>query len=403
VDIYQRGVSSLFVTRIALVPVGVCLTAALINGAHHLVFLCLLVFAVMAGLKLWSRSGASNIEFGLEIDKRRLFPGESLRVILTADNRRFLPLSFEAHIRVGGGLRGTRHGDVSHDRSIQTENSLLWFESLRLEWDLRALHRGVHAVGPATLAAGDLLGFYMKQNVWEERAEVIVYPRIVPLNSFSLPKRDFFGIPAGESPVDDPVYILGTIDYHHSRPARHIHWKASARHNRLQQKVFEPTAQEKVLLVVDVSGFSDESCEESFEEMLEVVGSLTARLDGQGCSVGLVTNGAVTDGRRLVPVTRNPFQVGTILEALARMEMRQEMSVLDVLLKSPAISWGTTCVYFAFESTSETDRGRAVFLSRRIPVVFLTCEGIRGLRAESRDGRQENESRNGATAGAPWS
>lgn len=399
--VYQRGVSSIFVTWIALVPVGVCLVAALINGARHLILLCLLVFAIMAGLKLWSRSGTSNIEFGLGVDKRRLFPGESLCVTLTADNRKFLPLSFEAHIRVGGGLRGTRHDDASHDQSIQTENSLLWFESLRLEWDLRALRRGVHAVGPATLAAGDLLGFYVKQSVWEERFEVIVYPRIVPLNSFSLPKRDFFGVPAGESPVDDPVYILGTTDYHHSRPARHIHWKASARHNRLQQKVFEPTAQEKVLLVVDVSGFSDESCGESFEEMLEIVGSLTARLDGQGCSVGLVTNATVTKGRRIVPVTRNPFQVGAILETLARMEMRQEMSVSDVLLNGPVISWGTTCIYFAFESTSETDHGRAIFLSRRIPVVFLTCEGIRGLRAEPRDGRQENKLRNGATAGVP--
>jgi uncharacterized protein (DUF58 family) len=401
VAVYQRGVSSLFVTRIALVPVGICLMACLINGAHHLVLLCLLVLAIMVGLRLWSRSGASNIEFGLGIDMRRLFPGESLHTVLTADNRKFLPLSFEAHIRVGDGLRGTRHDGTSHDQSIQTENSLLWFESLRLEWDLQALRRGIHTVGPATLAAGDLLGFYMKQSVWEERFEVIVYPRIVPLNSFSLPKRDFFGVPAGESPVDDPVYILGTTDYHHSRPARHIHWKASARHNRLQQKVFEPTAQEKVLLVVDVSGFSDESCGESFEEMLEVVGSLTARLDEQGCSVGLVTNATVIKGRRIVPVTRNPFQVGVILESLARMEMRQEMPVSDILLNGPAVSWGTTCIYFALGSTSETDRGRAVFLSRRIPVVFLTREGIRGLRTESRDGRQENGSRSSVTVGVP--
>ncbi|MBW1691959.1 MAG: DUF58 domain-containing protein, partial [Deltaproteobacteria bacterium] len=49
--------------------------------------------------------------------------------------------------------------------------------------------------------------------------------------------------------------MLGTRDYQNWRPARHIHWKASASHNRLQEKVFEPSEQEKVLLAVEVSQF----------------------------------------------------------------------------------------------------------------------------------------------------
>ena len=77
----------------------------------------------------------------------------------------------------------------------------------------------------------------------------------MPLGPLSLPRRDFFGVPGGESPVDDPVYILGTTDYQNGRPAKYIHWKASARHHRLQEKVFESTEQEKILLVVDVDQF----------------------------------------------------------------------------------------------------------------------------------------------------
>ena len=37
-----------------------------------------------------------------------------------------------------------------------------------------------------------------------ETIEVVVYPRLVPLKSLSLPRRDFFGIPGAESPVAGP-------------------------------------------------------------------------------------------------------------------------------------------------------------------------------------------------------
>ena len=41
------------------------------------------------------------------------------------------------------------------------------------------------------------------------------------------------------------IYIRGHGDYQAGRPSRFIHWKASARHHRLQEKVFDPSEQEK--------------------------------------------------------------------------------------------------------------------------------------------------------------
>ena len=80
------------------------------------------------------------------------------------------------------------------------------------------------------------------------------------LAPFNLPKRDFFGVPGGESPVNDPVYILGTSDYHYGRPSKYIHWKASARYQRLQEKVFDSSEQEKVLFLIDVGEFAKVPC-----------------------------------------------------------------------------------------------------------------------------------------------
>ena len=135
------------------------------------------------------------------------------------------------------------------------ESSLWWRQKADFRWELKAQRRGVYPIGPPRITVADLLGFFPKERE-QAPLQIIVYPRIIPLVPFSVPRRDFFGVPGKKSPVKDPIYILGTRDYQHWQPAKYIHWKASARHSRLQEKVFDPSEQEKVLLVLDVTPFS---------------------------------------------------------------------------------------------------------------------------------------------------
>jgi hypothetical protein len=53
----------------------------------------------------------------------------------------------------------------------------------------------VYEIGPFLASTGDLFGFFKKTRIQNEKAEIVVYPRIVPLVPVSLPRRDFFGIP----------------------------------------------------------------------------------------------------------------------------------------------------------------------------------------------------------------
>ena len=205
-----------------------------------------------------------------------------------------------------------------------------------------------------------------------ETIEVVVYPRLVPLKSPALPRRDFFGIPGAESPVEDPVYILGTRDYQHGRPAKYIHWKATARHHKLQEKIFEPTEQEKILLVVDVGQFAQHGAEEAFERVLETVASVAVLLDERGCSVGLVTNGRMTGGGPpIVPVTRNPQQLAALLEALARLRMEPARDLIDMMRLHLRLPWGISCLYFALEKDGTARLAREYFTQDGCPFCFL--------------------------------
>jgi len=254
------------------------------------------------------------------------------------------------------------------------QQALLWYQKTRLQWQLTTRRRGIYEIGPLHTLSGDLLGFFQHESRDREGIEVIVYPRIVPLAPINVPKREFFGIPGGESPVDDPVYILGTSDYHYGRPARYIHWKASARHQRLQEKVFDSSVQEKILFLIDVEGFAIANAEESFERGLEVIASLATQFDRRGCAIGLITNGIVKGFASSIAISRNSQQVANVLEALARLQLEHREDFMDTIRAAGAVPWGTTCLCLSLND-SNGSRIIVEYLKRwKTPVIILTEE-----------------------------
>jgi len=141
----------------------------------------------------------------------------------------------------------------------------------------------------------------------------------------------------------------------------------------LQEKIFEPSAQEKILLVVDVGPYAQHGAEEAFERMLETVASAAVRLAERGCAVGLVTNGRMTGkGSSVVSVTRNPHQLTTLLEALARVRMEPARGLIDTFRLHLRVPWGISCLYFSLEKDGTARMAREYFTQRRIPFRFFT-------------------------------
>jgi uncharacterized protein (DUF58 family) len=365
----ERGVPTVFVIPLIQFFVGCLLFVALLYGKRDLVILTLLVLGLVTGVRVWTRISLSGLHCRSAVDKQKLFPDETLTLHLKAENKKFLPIWLQVIIPA----RGLIHLPT-RDTILRKESSLLWFQRTRFYWELTAQRRGVHHIGPFHILAGDLFSFFTREKRMDESYEIIVYPRMVPIKPFSLPRRDFFGIPGARSPVQDPVYILGTRDYQHGQPAKYIHWKASARHNRLQEKVLESTQQEKVLLVVDADPFVKHNAEKEFERTLEVVASLAARLDRKGHAVGLLTNCGVV-GRRsgIVPMSRNHQQLPTLLEVLARVQMKSQGTIMDLLRDGLTLTWGSSCVYFSYEADGTIATAQEYFRRSKAPVIFFVC------------------------------
>jgi hypothetical protein len=188
----------------------------------------------------------------------------------------------------------------------------------------------------------------------------------------SLPRRDFYGIPGARSPVEDPVYIYGTKDYQPGSPARRIHWKASARHNRIQEKLCEPAEQEKILILLDASRFAVARAEEEFEQSIEAAASYAVWLDQQGHAVGFATNACLNGGGSpIVPIARSPMQSARILETRAWVRMGSEMSLRELLSRGTQLTWGVSCLVFAGEEGEGRSDLQAYLRSRMIPAAFV--------------------------------
>ncbi|NMB41169.1 MAG: DUF58 domain-containing protein [Firmicutes bacterium] len=365
----ESGITSIFTDGFFQFLIVLLLFVALLYRQTGLITLALLVLIMVNGAKLWCRLSLAGLSCRYSVDKEKVFPGEKVLFKAEAENNSFLPVRMKIRIPIGKTILAA----PSESGVLLGENVLLWKQKISLQWELTALRRGCFQVNLAELAAGDLLGFFLQKKAVSYSGQVIVFPRLVPLKPFSFSQEEFFGTRAANGPVQDPVYLVATRDYRHGRPARHIHWKASARHNRLQEKVFEPTAQGKSLLVIDVKQFAENDAAEAFERTLEVAASLAVKMEREGGAVGIVSNGALAPGGLAVlPPARGPGQLSAILEILGRMQMDHVGLLQDIFRSGVRLSRGTVCTCFFLQADDSLLKTKEILNKYKIAAAFIT-------------------------------
>jgi uncharacterized protein (DUF58 family) len=359
--------SSFLTLKIIQAAALFALAAGLVTARTEIILLAALVVASVNVARFWCRTAARTCRLETALSRSRLYPGEQLAIAVRAANRRLLPIWVRAAVPDSEGtcaLSGDRTlAPAARPALLAGETGLLAFQQVLWEQRVTAGRRGVYQLGPVQLEAGDLLGFFRHRRDEPERLQLIVYPRIRPLAALGLPVREFFGSRRTRTPVEDPSMSAGTRDYVGDRPARHIHWKASARLDRLQEKICEPTAQASVLFLLDALSFPEDDpspgeprsieptrAEQVFEGALEVVASLAVALDRSRVPVGLAVNGTLQgrSGEVLLP-GRGPYQISGLLEMLAR--LTRGATGTGFAARGLLVGATTTCLYVCCQLT----------------------------------------------------
>jgi uncharacterized protein (DUF58 family) len=368
-DLPQTRETTIFAVPLVRIMVAPLLLTALLNGQTALALLSILILVIVTGAKIWSSIAMKAVSFHLALDRTRAFPGEPILLSISARNEKSLPLRLRLTMPESTNIIAASGGKPS-----TLESGLLWYETAFFEYRFTTLKRGIYPVGRLKGSISDLLGFFQREIKSDQEVELVVYPAIHPVNDINIPRRELFGIPGDKNPVHDPAYLLGTREYQPWQPARYIHWKASARRQILQEKLFQPSEQEKVLLAMGIGGLQNMTDEDTLEKELEASASLSVYLERKGCSVGLATDASVKGtGSAGVPVGRGGGQVARILEIMARIRPQKKGTLLEAIRSVLSTSRGVTCIHFTAQELEAEAQLYDFLRKRKIPILRVFC------------------------------
>lgn len=333
---------------IALGGVVVRQPALLVVGA-------LLAMTIPTGW-LWSRHALRRVFYERRFSENRAFVGETVTLTLSLTNRKLLPLPWvrvedQLPLRtplVEGSLGPSSRPNMG---SLVSLASLGWYERVTWRHDLFCAERGVYHFGPATLRASDIFGLFERTVDDPGRDRLIVYPRVEPLERLGMPSKDPFGARRAPQPLfEDPVRTLGVRDYHPEDPLRRVHWKATARTQQLQARVWEPTEARQLVVLLNVATFErhwEGVLRDLMERTISVAASIAAQAFDERQIVGLVANAPSpqSDQELRVLPGRSPNQMRWILEALAMVTSFTTMPIERMVSNtSTRLAWGATLV-----------------------------------------------------------
>ena len=273
----------------------------------------------------------------------------------------------------------------------------------RYGWRVNTLSRlrGRYRLGPMLIRTSDPFGLFPMERVVDATTNVVVYPQTVDVFAFNLPS----GVLSGGDALRRRAFQVttnaaGVRDYAPGDSFSRIHWRSTARRNRLIVKEFELDPQTDIWLVPDMSAAAqvgltrtqamrseqDSPADPSEivlplsteEYIVTIAASLARHFLRQDRAVGLMANGQSAE---FVQPDRGERQTNKLLETLAVLRARGEMDIANTLLtQSNRFQRGTTIIVITAttEPTWAASARELVRRGLRVQTVLVNPAGFVG-------------------------
>jgi uncharacterized protein (DUF58 family) len=314
------------------------------------------LFVIAAAGWLWNELSLFGLHYQRHFSESRAFLGETIELTLEVRNQKFLPLTWLQITDVFPASLPMDQGQVVlNPATNQGEYLTFWmpgaFQRLKRHFAFHCTERGYHAFGPITIRTGDGFGLFTRRAKRHNREHLIVYPRIYSVAEMRLPAKNPFGDRRAEQRIfEDPMRTRGIREWQPNDGLRRVHWKATARHQQMLSRIYEPSEDPQILIFLNVSTMRHAwqgIIPELVERAISVAGSLAAMCVEMRLPVGLIANGFLPGSDqtiRLLP-GRSPEQLVRILELLAAVTPVFAQPIEELLLReAPRLPWGATMV-----------------------------------------------------------
>jgi uncharacterized protein (DUF58 family) len=206
----------------------------------------------------------------------RITAGKEARLRLLVERSRFCA----AKVSVSDRLPGPREFEFPG-----------WKEKHRIEVPLTFARRGVYELGPAEVRVADPFGLLALTRWFEERTEVVVYPKVHELRGFPLRGgNEEAGTRGTRGRRGDEFANLR--EYRRGDDRRHIHWKSLARTGELFVKEFSLEAPRRHTVVLDLRREGLRTQDDEVEDAVSAAASVLTHLVREGLPYRLLGTGS---------------------------------------------------------------------------------------------------------------
>jgi uncharacterized protein (DUF58 family) len=201
-------------------------------------------------------------------------------------------------------------------RRVAFKDLLATNESSRLPLEVLPQRRGWLDLGPWRLEVLLPLGFFVKSKVLGSSQQVLVYPRLLPASSQRVRRGGGRRAPDALESRGREGDVTQLRDFREGDERRALHWKQTARQQRLVVVERQRATEKPVYYVLDprLPDPSDIDQLARFEQQVSEVATGVVRRLQEGVSVGLVV------GPKIVRPVRSVRRAPTLLRPLAEVE-----------------------------------------------------------------------------------
>ncbi len=375
-----------------------CLLLGLLTGKPFFFNLAYVLGGLLITARLWSWLALNRIAIGRQTRVRRTQVGRPFEERFSVHNNGWLPRLW---------IEVRDHSTLPNYHASRVTPLVL--PRANYAWTARTTCRvrGEFRLGPLTLSSGDPFGFFQMTRQIAATTSILVYPATVPIAGFFAPSGIISG---GDAQRRRAQFVTtnaaGVRDYAPGDSFNRIHWRSSARRDKLLVKEFELDPQADVWLFLDLSAASLAARPEasdpnggsynsglyippSTEEYAVVIAaSLAQHFLAGGRTLGFVT---YHPRRTVMQPDRDNRQFMRILEALAVAKSTGDLAFEQTIeLESHHLGRGATAILVSADLDPGWTRAAQMLIRRGVRVVAVQIDAL-SFGADPARGRADDQ------------
>ncbi|MDF2815991.1 MAG: hypothetical protein K0Q81_2191 [Paenibacillus sp.] len=311
--------------------------------AAWIVFIAFVVIFIQG--RVFERFGLRKVSYTRNFSERACYEGEEVQLVERISNVKPLPLPWlrlESLMDVSLRFPSQDNFDIQTGSLMQNQKSffsLMPYTSITRKHRILCTKRGAYNLNSVSLTCGDVFGMGKSTRTLKLDVQLLVYPRLVPLEDIPLPSHSWQGdITVRRWILEDPFIIQGARQYRFGDPLNAINWKATARSGQIQVHQRDFTSDHRLMIYVNFEVtelmWSQVSDPELVEQGLRYAATLASESIHRGIPTGFGCNSGTIDAPkesvRVEPGT-GASHLELLLDTMAKVVVDRTMAIQTFL------------------------------------------------------------------------